>query len=194
MFLLLTTWLRKRGSERGSMITGPSTHNQWIERLLRDVFDGVLALYYQLFTFMEDNELLDPFNEIDILALHYIFIPFINNKLDAWRDAWPKHRIRTLKTSPIRLWVLEQINSPTDDLTEDKVLNFWFEGLIAEDDQIDRRPTFCAPNDQILANHVVNQLDVAILFESRPSNYGNDNFIKAKEMLSRTNSSTYGDS
>ena len=30
-----------------------------------------------------------------------------------------------------------QINSPTDDLTEDKVLKFGVEGLIPEDDQID---------------------------------------------------------
>ena len=133
--------IEKRGSERWSMITGPSTHNQQTEHLWRDVFDGVLALYYELFTFMEDNELLDPFNQIDIAALHYIFIPLINNKLDAWRHAWSKHRIRTIKTSLIRLWVLGQTNSPTDDLTEDEVLNFGVEGLIAEDDQIDRRPT-----------------------------------------------------
>ena len=106
--------IEKRGSERGSMITGPSTHNQRIERLWRDVFDGVLAFYYELFTFMEDNELLDPFNEIDIAALHYIFISLIKNKLDAWRHAWSKHRIRTIKTSTIHLWVSGQINSPTD--------------------------------------------------------------------------------
>ena len=106
--------IEKRGSERGSMITGPSTHNQRIERLWRDVFDGVLALYYELFAFMEDNELLDPFNEIDIAALHYIFIPLINNKLDAWRHAWSKHRIQTIKTSTIHLWILGQINSPAD--------------------------------------------------------------------------------
>ena len=97
---------------------------------------------------MEDNELLDPFNEIDIAALHYIFIPLINNKLDAWGHAWWKHRIRTIKTSPTRLWVSGQIYSPTDDLTEDKVLNFGVEGLIAENDQIDCWPTFCAPTDQ----------------------------------------------
>ena len=36
--------IEKRGSERGSMITGPSTQNQRIEHLWRDVFDGVLAL------------------------------------------------------------------------------------------------------------------------------------------------------
>ena len=103
--LVANYMIEKRGSERGRMIIGPSTHNQRIERFWRDVFDRNLALYYGLFTFLEHNELLDPFNEIDIAALHYIFIPIINNKLDAWRHAWSKYRIRTIKTSPIRLWV-----------------------------------------------------------------------------------------
>ena len=36
---------------------------------------------------MEENELLDPFNEIDIASLYYKFIPRMNNKLDAWQHA-----------------------------------------------------------------------------------------------------------
>ena len=39
--------LENRG-EKG-MITGKSTHNQRIERLWMDVFEGVLSLYYDLF-------------------------------------------------------------------------------------------------------------------------------------------------
>ena len=38
--------IEKHCSERRSMITGPSSHNQQIERIWRDVFDQVLALYY----------------------------------------------------------------------------------------------------------------------------------------------------
>ena len=37
-----------------SMITGPSTHNQRIERLGRDVYEGVLCYFYHGFHHMED--------------------------------------------------------------------------------------------------------------------------------------------
>ena len=77
---------------------------------------------------------------------------------------------------------------------EDEVLHFGVEGLIAEYGQFDQRLTFCAPTDQILTNYAVNQLNAAIPFESRPSNYGIDNFVEAKEILTRASSSTYGDS
>ena len=57
------------------------------------MFNGVIGFYYELFSFMEENGILDPFNEVDIAALHFTFIPLINEKLDAWRHAWSKHHI-----------------------------------------------------------------------------------------------------
>ena len=123
--LLVNYMIKERGPGRGSMITGPSTHNQRIERWWRDVFDGVIGFYYELFSFMEENGILDRFNEVDIAVLHFTFIPLINEKLDVWRHAWSKHRIRTVKTSPLRLRVAGQINCPLDDMSEDQLRNFW---------------------------------------------------------------------
>ena len=70
------------------MIAGSSTHNQRIERLWRDVFSGVLCLYQTLFYHLEEQGVLDPLNEVDLLALHTVFLPCVNRHLDVWKGGW----------------------------------------------------------------------------------------------------------
>ena len=168
--------IKERGPGRGSMINGPSTHNQRIERLWRDVFDGVTGFYYELFSFMQENDMLDPYNEVDIATLHLTFIPLINEKLDAWWHAWSKHRVRTIKTSPLRLWVAGQINCPLDDMKVQRA-----EGILT-DEEVDEKPIITSPTD-ILTEIVLTQLNAEVPFESKPENYEINNFIKAKEII-----------
>ena len=66
--------LERRGVDRGSMLTGSSTHNQRMERLWRDLHCCVGVLYYRLFYHLENLGLLDPTNDRHIYALHYIYL------------------------------------------------------------------------------------------------------------------------
>ena len=113
-----------RGPGRGSMICGRSVHNQRVEMLWRDVFGGVVKLYYDIFYQLENLELLDPSSELDLFSLHYVFVSKINKHLNIWKDGWVDHKLSSeAQYTPLQLFISRMLDDDyQNDIFQENVL------------------------------------------------------------------------
>lgn len=92
------TWermLEVRGRGTRAVIVGPSTRNTRIERLWLTVGVHKIRFWRRLFQSMEDQNGLDIENDLHLWALHYIFVPRLNQELSAWIVGFNNHRHRS---------------------------------------------------------------------------------------------------
>ena len=63
-------------------------------------------LFYNLFLWMEQNDILDIDNEIHMFSLHFVFRDRINSALQKFKTAWNNHPLSSERNlSPLQLWI-----------------------------------------------------------------------------------------
>ena len=116
--LIAQHMLENRGLNRASVLTGSSVHNQRVERLWKDMHDCVTKLFYRLFYYLEELGTLNPDDNMHTYALHYVYLPRINQALTAFKNGWNNHGIQTEQNhSPSQLFVAGALRLRSSGLT-----------------------------------------------------------------------------
>ena len=122
--LVCDAMVEKRGEGRSNFIAEPSTRNQRIEILWRDIFRCIIHIFYYIFYALEDEQLIDIENPVDMLALRPVFLQRIIQALNEFKELHNNHSLGTEGSwTPDQMWLNGMLN-PSNPSAENLVDNF----------------------------------------------------------------------
>ena len=188
-YLVAVHMLEHRGTQRNSMITGSSIHNQRIERFWRDMHRCVTVLFYRLFYYLEHQNLLDPDNDVHCYALHYVYLARINHSLSIFKDCWNHHGVRTEHNmSPYQLFTSGALRLQRAGLHALDFFNVVDDTYGAYDDssEHDENTVHVPANRFHLNDTALSQLRATVNPMAQSHNFGIDLYLQTLSFINRT--------
>ena len=127
---------------------------------------------------MEESSLLDSLNDHHIAALHHVYFPKINEKLETWRNVWARHRLHSTRSSPMQMWMSGQLQNPirVDKINMTDITMYGIEGNIDEEDEnVNQHPIFDPPQVE-LSENCLQEMAYRVPSTWTSDNYGIDKF------------------
>jgi len=115
----------------------------------------VIDFFYNEFTALEEDRLLDINNEKHIFALQQVYLTYINEKLDNFTQAWNFHKLRTERNrTPRKLWLSGMLkNANSEHIATREIFQ-------------DQPPLY----NRIIDAFGINDLDIAIIAHNKENN------------------------